>query len=231
MIRFVAIESLLLGGLTILAGYLALESWGHTLGTPFDLSRLPCCQDHGRWESAFTIMAAMSICCIPIAGYWLLERLGMIRLAFWSVTLATLLVQCPAVIAHNGIDWFPARSHSWGLPELHPMAVAGWLLSSLVLLVILHRIADLRRLYAKLESLELEYSERQQVMRGEFAVLGGLVSVSFIVTSALLVGAAALTEMDTLLTRFPWTVFTVGVAAVCLLGWFVHLWFRRQDGN
>ena len=79
MIRFVAIESLLLGGgLTILAGFLALESWGHLLGTPFDLSRLPCCQDHGRWESALTIMAVMSICCIPIAGYWLLERLGMI---------------------------------------------------------------------------------------------------------------------------------------------------------
>ncbi len=231
MMGFMVIESLLLGGLTVLAGYLALESWGHTLGIPSDLSLLPCCQDDRRWVSALTTVAVLSICCIPIAWYWMLQRLGMLRLAFWSVTLPILLVQSPAVFAHNGIDWFPERSPSWGLPELHPMAAVGWLLSSLVLLVTLHRIADIRRLYAKLESLDLEYSERQQVMLGEFVVLGGLVGVSLIVTLALLIGAPALTEMGSFLMRSPWTLFTVGVTAVSLLGWFVYLWFRRHDGN
>ena len=62
----------------------------------------------------------------------------------------------------------------------------------------------------------------------EITVLGGLVGVSLAVAAALLAGGLALAELDGVLGRAPWTVLTVGSAALCLLGYFLYLWLRRN---
>ena len=228
MIRFVVVESFLIGCLVILAGYSFLE----TAGRPLDLSARDadamCCQGLLRWEPEFIIPGVVIICSAPIAAYWMLQKLRMTRSAFWSLTVLTIAFQTPAIFSHNSIDWLPNKSIPWLATGLSVPTVATLLLSSLTLLVTLHRVADLRRMYANFVGLSIDYEERRAVLVREITVLGGLVGVSLAVAAALLAGGLALAELDIVLGRSPWTVLTIGSAALCLLGYFLYLWLRRN---
>ena len=163
-----------------------------------------------------------------MALYWLLQRIRATRLAFWLFTLATIGFQAPAILSHNSIDWLPAKSLPWLTTGLGASTVTVMLLMSLTLLVTLHRVADLRRLYAKLGTLRVDHDERRAVIVREITVLGGLSGFSLAVAVALLAGGLALAELDSVLGRSPWTVLTMGLAALCLLGYFLYLWLRRH---
>ena len=225
MIRFIAIESFLIACLAILSAYLFWVSAGALFGSNTPASS-PSLFQRGPELIIFALVIA---CGVPIAAYWLLQMLGMMRLAFWSVTMLTLALEAPAVFAHNGIDWLPFRFTSWLTTGLDAPTVTCLLLSSLVLLVTLHRVADLRRLYASLGSLRIDHDERRSVMVNEVMVLGILVGSSLAVAVALLAGGLALAELDSVLGRSPWTVLTVGAAALSLLGYFLYVWIRRQE--
>ena len=227
MIRFVVVESFLISCLTILAGYPFLET---VVGLDLNTSDADatCCQGFLQWEPEFIIIGVVIICSAPIAAYWLLQKLRMTRLAFWSLTLLTIAFQTPAIFSHNSIDWLPSKSTPWLTTGLGGPTVAALLLPSLTLLVMLHRVADLRRLYGNLVALRVDPDERRVVLVREITVLGGLVGVSLAVAVALLAGGLALAELDSVLGRSPWTVLTIGSAALCLLGYFLYLWLRRH---
>ena len=231
MIRFIAVESVLIACLAILSAYLFWESAGEPFGLDTSASSPACCQGLFQRGPELIIFAVVIVCGVPIAVYWLLQMLVMTRLAFWSVTMLTLAFQAPAVFAHNGIDWLPSRFTSWLTTGLGAPAVTGLLLSSLVLLVTLHRVADLRRLYASLGYLRIDHDERRSVMVNEVLVLGILVGSSLAVAVAILAGGLALAELDSLLGRSPWTVLTVGAIALCLLGYFLYVWIRRHEAD
>ena len=231
MIRFIAIESFLIACLAILSAYLFWESAGEPLGLDTPASSPACCQGLFQRGPEFLILVVVIVCGVPILAYWLLQGLGMTRLAFWSVTMLTLAFEAPAVLAHNGIDWLPSRFTSWLTTELSAPGVTCLLLSSLVLLVTLHRVADLRRLYASLGSLRIDRDERSSVMVNEVLVLEILVGSSLVVAVALLAGGLALAELDSVLGRSPWTVLTVGAIALCLLGCFLYVWIRRHEAD
>ena len=162
MIRFIAVESFLTACLAILSAYLFWEAAGEPLGLDMPASSPACCQGLFQLGPELIILAVVIVCGVPIAAYWLLQMLGMTRLAYWSVTMLTLAFQAPAVFAHNGIDWLPSRFTSWLTTGLGAPAVTGLLLCSLALLVTLHRVADLRRLYASLGPLQIDRDERAQ---------------------------------------------------------------------
>ncbi len=228
MIRFVIVESFLVGCLVILAGYSFLETAGGPLGLSAHDAGAMCCPGLLQWEPEFIITGVVIIGCAPIAAYWLLQKLRMTQSAFWSLTLLTIALQTPAIFSHNRIDWLPAKSIPWLITGLGVPTVAALLLSSLTLLVTLHRVADLRRMYSNFVDLGIDHEERRAVLVREITVLGGLVGVSLVVAAALLASGLALAELDGVLGRSPWTVLSIGSAALGLLGYFLYLWLRRN---
>ena len=228
MIRFALAESLLIGCLAALAVYVLFKTVGEPLGLNAIEVNLRCCQGLIQWKLGFIVVGIVPSCAAAVAAHWLLQNLGMTRLAFWSITLLTLVIQAPAIFVHNSINWLPTTSVPWLTTELGASTVAALLLSSLTLLVALHRVADLRSLYAKLEALRIDSGERRAVTARELAVLGGLVGISLIVAVALLAGGSALAELDTVVGRSPWTVLSIGAAALCLLACCLYLWLRRH---
>ena len=229
MVRFLAVESLLLGCLLSLAGYVFWESLGATLGLDtLWRSRLEA-QGPGTWGISPLMVVIAGVCCLPIILYWLLQWLGMTTRSFWLVTLAVLLLQGPAVLAHNRLDWASFWRGPSSSPELSQITVGALFLLSLVLLVTLHRIAELRRLRGRLRTLSLESGEQGKVIASEILALAGLVGFSLFVTAMLLSAAAALARMNNLLAHSPWTVLTIGTTALLMMTGFLHLWLRTRQ--
>ena len=228
MVRFLAVESLLLGCLLSLAGYVLWESRGATMGLDTLWRDQLEAQGSGTWGVSPLMAVIAGICCLPFILYWLLQWLGMTTRSFWLVTLAVLLPQGPAVLAHNRLDWASFWRGPWSSPELSQITVGALFLLSLVLLVTLHRIAELRRLRGRLRALRLESGEQGKVIAGEILALVGLVGFSLFVTAMLLSAAAALARMNNLLVHSPWTVLTIGAAALLMMTGFLHLWLRTR---
>ena len=228
MIQFVLVESSLIGCLAILASVSFLETASRRMSWTTHDGDIACCQGLLQSEPEFIVLGVLTVAGGAMALYWLLQRFGTTRLAFWSFTLVTIGFQAPAILSHNSIDWLPAKSIPWLTTGLGAPTVTVMLLMSLTLLVTLHRVADLRRLYARLGALRVDHDERRAVIVREITILVGLVGFSMAVAVALLAGGMALAELDTVLSQSPWTVLTMGIAALCLLGYFLYLWLRRH---
>ena len=150
MVRFIAVESLLLGCLLFLAGYVFWESAGGGPGTATSwLDRLA----PGAGGGPLLAAVVAGICSIPIILYWFLQWRGMTGGSFWMVTLAVLLLQAPAVLAHNQLNWVSFWRGPSSPPELSLVAAGGLFLLSLALLATLHRAAEIRRLRGRLGTL------------------------------------------------------------------------------
>ena len=229
MVRFLAVESLLLGCLVSLAGYVFWESSGRdpSLDT-FWLGQVGA-QGPGALGVSPLMVAIAGICCLPIIFYWLLQWLRMNTLSFWVVTLAALSLQGPAVLSHNQLDWASLWRGTSSSPELSQVTVGTLLLLSLVLLVTLQRVAELRRLRGELRTLGLESGEQGNVIASEVLALVGLVGSSLVVTALLMSAASALAGMNSLLAYSPWTVLTIGAAALLMLTGSLHLWLRTRQ--
>ncbi len=229
MVRFLAVESLLLGCLLSLTGYVFWESSGRDPGLDtFWSDQLEALVPGALGVSPLMVTIA-GICCLPIIFYWLLQWLRMTTLSFWMVTLAALLLQGPAVLAHNQLDWASFWGGSSSSPELSQITVGALFLLSLVLLVTLQRVAELRRLRGELRTLRLESGEQGNVLANEILVLVGLVGFSLAVTAMLLSAASALARMNNLLAHSPWTVLTIGAAALLMLTGSLRLWLRTRQ--
>ena len=109
------------------------------------------------------------------------------------------------------------------------LAILALLFLSLILLVMLHRVADLRRLWVRMQSLQLDSIERTRIATAELLTMGGLVGVSLAATGLLLAGGLAFARMSDLLSRSPWTVLTIGVSALIILAAFMYFWVRIRD--
>ena len=229
MARFIAVESLLLGCLLSLAGYVFWESSGRDPGLGTLWSEQLEALGPGTLGTFPPMVVVTAVCCLPIIFYWLLQWLRMTTLSFWMVTLAALLLQGPAVLAHNQLDWVSFWGGSSSSPELSQITVGALFLLSLVLLVTLQRVAELRRLRGELRTLSLESGEQGNVLANEILALVGLVGFSLFATAMLLSAASALARMNNLLAHSPWTVLTIGAAALLMLTGSLHLWLRTRQ--
>ena len=233
MVRFLALESLLLGCLPSLAGYVFWRSGGTTVGLGMEWRDQLAALGSGLWENPPLVLIIAGFCCLTVVLYWLLQSLGMTTCSYWMVTLAALLPQGPAVLAHNQLDWASFWRASSTTPELSQITVGALFLLTLVLLVALQRVAELRRLRGGLRALRLESGEQGGVIASEMLALAALVGASLAVAATLLLAASALARMDYLLAHSPWTVLTIGAAALAMVTGFLHLWLRTRtrQGN
>ena len=167
---------------------------------------------------------ALSLCV-----YWLLQSLGLRRGAFWAVALMGLAAQLPTVLAHNLVDWpqLLARDTPFGsgrstLGTIVPMV------SSLVLLVVAHRLIDARRLRALLYERGADEQETVRYVGAHLLVLAVMIIASLVLTLGTVSLGTAVGVQDQWLERSPWTVLTIGVGAIVLLSIFVFLWLRDR---
>ena len=219
--RLLVLESLLLTILLLLAFYALWETSGAILGLDRVRNSLTETSMLATSDAGFFLLEWIGICCLPIVVYWVLQYAGMTRLSFWAVTLAALVPQIPAVLFYNPLDWPSFWIGSWFTTGLSQTIVATMVLASLALLASLHRTGELRRLKARLD--------RKRVIAGELLLLGGLIGLALVLTVLLLGLGVAVARMEGLFVLSPWTVLTVGGAAVLLLAWVLSLWLRRTD--
>ena len=228
MDRLLVVESLLLACLLLLAGYVFWETLGLVLGLDGVWRSLIDARVPDRFDLLF-ILVLFVVCCLPIAIYWVLQFIGMTRTSFWIVTLAALAPQIPAVLSYNQLDWLSFWVDPLFTTGLSPIVVASLLLVSLALLVSLHRIGELRRLKARLAALRLDESDQEGAIVNELLVLGGLTGSALVLTAMLLSLGIAVAQMKDLLILSPWTVLTVGGAAILLLASMLSLWLRQTS--
>ncbi len=166
---------------------------------------------------------------ISLCVYWLLQSLGLRRGAFWAVALVGLTAQLPAVLAHNLVDWpqLLAREtlFSSGRTTLGTILP---LLSSIVLLVVAHRLIDARRLRALLDERGADEPETVRYIGGLLLVLAIMIVASLVLTLGTVSLGAAVGVQDQWLERSPWTVLTIGVGAIVLLAIFLFAWLRDR---
>ena len=227
MSRFLVVESLLVASLLSLAGYVFWQS----LGVETLWSDQQQVQELGLWGLPPFVTVVVGICCLSVVLYWLFQWRRMTTLSFWMVALAVFLPQGPAVLAHNHLDWASFLGEPSSSPELPQVTVGVLFLLSLALLATLNRVSELRRLTGTLRTLRLDGGEQGTFIASEILTLIGLVGLSLFVTAMLLSAAAALARMNNLLAHSPWTVLTIGAAALLMVTAFLHLWLRTRHEN
>ena len=225
MSRFLVVESLLVASLLSLAGYVFWQS----LGAETLWSDQQQVQELGLWGLPPFVTVVVGICCLSVVLYWLFQWRRMTTLSFWMVALAVFLPQGPAVLAHNHLDWASFSGEPSSSPELPQVTVGALFLLSLALLATLNRVSELRRLTGTLRTLRLDGGDRGTFIASEILTLIGLVGLSLFVTAVLVTVAATLTRFSNLLVQSPWTVLTVGAAALIMMTGFLHLWLRARQ--
>ena len=173
----------------------------------------------------------VGICCLSVVLYWLFQWRRMTTLSFWMVALAAFLPQTPAVLAHNHLDWASFFGEPSSAPDLPQVTVGALFLLSLAMLATLNRVSELRRLTGTLTTLRLDDGEQGSFIASEILTLVGLVGFSLFVTAVLVTVAATLTRFSNLLVQSPWTVLTIGAAALIMVTGFMHLWLRTRQEN
>ena len=162
-------------------------------------------------NSVIFVTAIAIVCLLAVAYYWGLQILQKTRLSFWDCDFDSPLAPDSGNPGpqSTGLDLFIGRT---GVFHGHVpgVTVLALLFLSLILLVTLHRVADLRRLWVRMQSLQLDSIERTRIATAELLTMGGLVGVSLAATGLLLTGGLAVAQMSDLLSRSPWTVLTVG---------------------
>ena len=166
----------------------------------------------------------MSVC-----GYWLLQSLGLRRGAFWAVAIVGLGAQLPAVMAHNLVDWpqLLAGKTLFGSGGSTLGTILPFL-SSTVLLVVVHRLNEARRLRTLLGERGADEPEANRYIGGLLLVLVVMIVAGLVLTLGTVSLGMAVGFQDQWLGRSPWTVLTIGVGAVAIMAIFLLAWLRDR---
>ena len=160
--------------------------------------------------------------------YWVLQRVGRYRLAFWLIVSLCLISQFPGIWTQNLLEWKRFFGLSFTFFVDQPLyLVAAQFVFSLAGLVCLRRIFDLRRLGLLISSLNIDESERNRFILNEGLVLAGTVVVGLGIAASAVAANAALGRTDALMEGIPLAVITLGGGATLLLICFIAL-FRRS---
>ncbi len=175
------------------------------------------------------IELALAVAALAVL-YWVLQIVGRDRLAFWLITSLALFSQFPGIWTHNLLEWqrFFGLSLTFNVDQsLH--IVSAQFLASLAGLVCLRRVSNLRRLGSLISSLNIDVSERNQVILNEGVVLAGTIVAGLVVAAAAVAANAVLGRTETLMDRIPLAVITLGGGATLLLICFIALFRRSLD--
>lgn len=218
---FVGAESLLLVCFLLLSSHLFRETLGSG-AVLFQSTKIP---EYGVLEVGSGIAIAVGV-------YWLFQSIGLRRWAFWTMGLVGLLAQAPAILSHSLLDW----SYFWTGEQLFVSGLSSLetgllFLSSVILLVLLYKVIDLRRLRGILREQQAERPECDRFVINQVVVSGGLIAFSLMLTVGTVSIGRAIGGSQELLEQSPWAVMTIGLGATVLVAGFLYLWFqdRRQS--
>lgn len=221
--RFIAIESGLLGGLLALAGLVWRASasagvlpdsgfLGFLSSLPPDFSSPP--------ELALGVLVGLAL-------FWLLHWRDYDGLANWATALVALLAHVPAVWAHNKLEVFQYTDLTAGADAVNGQALdAALFLLAAVGLLALYAVDGMRKLEGRMSLQDALDSERRTAITSETLVLLSLIAGGLLVSLVVVGVASLLGGLDALLAWSPWTVLIVGVGAALLLALALLLWMR-----
>ena len=218
----VAVESLLLSGLLLLAVYVLWDR-GFVLQV-----QVPSWMERMDELVLFSVpwqpLAAVSA---GLAAYWALQVLGRDRIAFWLMALAAIAPHALPAWSHNRIGWHELLEVQQGLVDERSVYWDMTLfVACLVGLVSLHRIVGIKRQERLMQSQGVDPRERRLIMRHESLMLTGLIVAGLLVASLMVAVAAVLARYDGLLDGSSLALATVGGGAALLLALTLLLWFR-----
>ena len=223
--KLVVAESLILAGVLFLAAYVLsdfvsaeeVQQSGWIYGL---VGRLP---GYALRQPALVVLPC-------IALYWGLQLLGHSRFAFWAILLLVVLLQGPAIWAHNQLQLF----HLFGVQtNLEPAQSQVWqtalFLASLIGLVALYRTIRLRKLDCQLTSQGADDADRRRIVAFEVFVMSGLVGSGLLLSCLIIMGSRSLGRFNSLFDWSPWGVLSIGSVASILVILTVVLWFRSRE--
>ena len=224
-VRFAVAESLLLGGLLLLAAFVLLESVAAGGLSAFLRPDVISGFIPERFSRELLLWVALGI-----ALYWALHALGLGHAAFWLMALLVILPQSMAIWSHNQIEWHQLFSFKPGVADGRSLLTDIWLfLTSLVGLAALYRSIGLRQLDRRMSLQGIESADRARVAVYEGLMLAGLVFAALLLTFLIMTLSTTLGGLDVLLERSSWTVVAVGGGATVLLALTLALWFRVRQ--
>jgi hypothetical protein len=222
-----ATESLLLAGLLFLAAYelwvfFSLEGAQESTWLGAMAERLP-------EYTSLEVLLAVLLCFLL---YWVLQRWVNSSFAFWSMALLIIVSQGPVIWTYNRLQW----SYFWGMqPSIEAPYHIVWQCSlffaSLIGLVALYRVIGLRKLDGQLRSQSTDHADRRRVMLSEVWMLMGLIGAGLILATLMVVCAAALGQLDSLLDQSSWRVLAIGGGASLLLILSLAFSFRSHESH
>ena len=166
---------------------------------------------------------------VLLAGgaYGLFQLFGRSSLALWAVALLTILPQTPGIWAHNKLEWEKFMGVDTALGGGHPLFLAGALfVTSLLGLVVLHRLIALRKLGGLLTSRRVDAGERDSALASEGMAVAVIVALALVLALVLVGAGTVLGRSAWVASNVPWTVVTIGGSASLLLIGFVALFLR-----
>ena len=230
-VQFGMVETALLVYLFGMAGWMMWQTGGAAVDVEKGWEWLAGIRDWEDWGNTVFSLILVAMFTVPIALYWVLQAREKHWASFWLVSILALAPQMPAALSYNQIDWLSLWKYPMFTTEISGPVVVLLLLVSLLLLAGLHRVADLRRLSAKLEGMGLDSRERQLVVRNEGLVLGAVAGASLAITGALLAAGIALAQLGGPVEASPWPVISVGAVVLALLAMVVAQWLRRPGSR
>ena len=224
---FWILETGLLVYLFGMAGWVMWQTGGAAVDVDKGWQWLSDIREWEDWGTTVFALIMTAIFVLPIGLYWALQACRKHWASFWLVSVLALAPQMPAALSYNQVDWLSFWKYPMFTTEIPQFLAAFLLLASLLLLIGLQRVGDLRRLGAKLAELRLDGSERASVVRNEGLVLGALTVASLLVTAVLLTAGVGFSQLGRPLGESPWPVLSIGVAVVALLAMVIAQWLRR----
>lgn len=222
--RVAVIETALLTGLLLLAGFVAWDA-GPALGLP----------EH-RWvtwvQGVFPGLLSpqtLILIALLLAAYWALQALGHNQLSFWLMAVLAVMPHAVPVWGHNQLEWYQlAGVEAELIGERSLIRDATLFLGCLAGLVALHRTTGLRMLDRQLARQGVGETDRRRVVRYEGILLGGLLAAGLALALLAVVVAAQLGRYDEFLTGSTWSVAAIGGGAAALLALTILVWRNNR---
>lgn len=212
------VETALLAGFCAMSAYLLTET-ALPGGLSSDLA----------WLSAYGLSGVAITTVVCLAVYWLLRILGLARIAFWTVALAGLIAQAPSILSYNFLDWgYLLLQEPVFSTSLSPLEAMLTFLLSMVLLILLHSVIDLRHRLALLHRQRAEGPDSRRFVVNSILTQSGLIIISWALSLGMISLGTTVGRNEELVGRLPWTVLIVGGGAIALMAIFPAIWLSGQ---
>ena len=215
----IGVETILQAGFCALSAYLLREA-----ALPGGLS------SELTWVAAYGLSGTATTTVICVAVYWLLRSFGLARIAFWGIALAGLLAQTPSILSYNFLDWgYLLFQEPVFSTSLSPLETVLSFLLSVILLILLHSVIDLRRRVALLRRQRAEGPDTRSFIANSIFTQSASIMICLALTLGMISIGTTVARNEDVLRTAPWAVLAIGGGAILLMAALPALWLSDRD--